>query len=56
MPVAASVEFKSESAKLADDGDWDGASGISSKLYENPDADVEPFYWGTGKFVADSYK
>ncbi len=56
MPVAASIEFKSESAKLADDGDWEGASGISSKLYENPDADVEPFYWGTGKFVADSYK
>ena len=56
MPVAASIEFKSESAKLADKGDWEGASGISSKLYENPDADVEPFDWGTGKFVADSYK
>lgn len=56
MPVAASIEFKSESAKLADDGDWEGASGISSKLYENPDADVEPFDWGTGKFDADSYK
>ena len=56
MPVAASIEFKSESAKLADDGDWEGASGIASKLYENMDSDVAPFYWGTGKFVADSYK
>lgn len=57
MPVYATIQFKSESGKLADDGDWEGASGIASKLYENMDSDVAPFYWGKGKFVVDeSYK
>lgn len=57
MPVYATIQFKSESGKLADDGDWEGASGIASKLYDNMDSDVAPFYWGKGKFVVDkSYK
>lgn len=55
-PVLANISFKSDSGKLADNNDWDGASAIASKLYENMDKPVDPIYWGEGKFKAESYK
>ena len=55
-PVHAKIEFKSDSAKLADSGDWDGASAIASKIYENMGTEGENIHWGEGKITADSYK
>ena len=50
MPIHAKIEFKSDSGKLADAGDWDGASAIASKIYDNMGGDVSPIYWGQGSF------
>jgi hypothetical protein len=55
-PVHASITFKSESSKLADNDDWDGANENANRLYELATTPGEPVYWGEGKFNADSYK
>ncbi|SDB45298.1 hypothetical protein SAMN02910298_02269 [Pseudobutyrivibrio sp. YE44] len=53
-PILASIKFKSESGKLADNGDWDGANEITSKIYALMDTPGDPVYWGEGQFAAEN--
>lgn len=55
-PIHAEITFTSDAAKLADRGDWEGASAISAKMYGTDGTDGEEVYWGEGQFIADSYK
>ncbi len=55
-PVYATITFKSESGKLADSGDWDGANVIVSQIYDLMENPGDPVYWGEGKIEADSFK
>ncbi len=49
-PILANVSFKSESAKVADTGDWNSAGEIASAIYNVVDGTEESVYWGEGKF------
>ena len=49
-PVLASLTFKSDSGKLADDEDWEGANEITSKVYALMDSKSGQVYWGEGEF------
>lgn len=50
-PVQATITFKSESSKLADAENWEGANEITNKLYELFDKNGETIYWGEGQFT-----
>ena len=52
-PVWAKITFKSDTAKLADTGDWDSVNEVTSKLYELSSTNGEPLYWGEGQFTAE---
>ncbi len=52
-PVFATITFKSDTGKLADNNDWDSVNEITSKLYEQMSNQADPPNWGEGQFKTE---
>lgn len=50
LPIYATINFKSDASKLADENNWDGVNEFSSKIFFNNS--TEWIYWGEGTFEA----
>lgn len=52
-PIHATINFQSETSKLADAGDWDSVNGVTEQLYGDGSSSTGPVSWGTGEFVTN---